>query len=473
MSTPVKRVLDLDARLGPAGPPPRTHRRRGRDLRWRGARIFTSAGAVFALVLSSFLTLTSCSAAQGSSPPAWHVVTSPSFGSGGSRLTGVTAVAPNDFWAVGYYRPLPQENTQPLIEHWDGKYWTTAPSPNFASELSSPSGYGSLNVLSSVAAVSASDIWAVGQYGPASSASVQPLIEHWDGTSWQTVPSPSQQQGDGLLNAVAAVSTSDVWAVGQSRTRHDSSYRTLIEHWDGTSWKTVPSANYETSLGADSGAELTGVAAVSASDIWAVGDFSSWPTGQPPVQTVTLIEHWDGTSWKRMTSPNQESLHYGPNNELTGVAAVSASDVWAVGEYSPDLCAPASCVPSSNYLSQTLIEHWNGTNWKIVPSPNKGGNGHLNGVGVISASNIWAVGGFLVDSGAGPNPRRTLAEQWDGTGWNIISCPSVSGPSQTPIDNALQGVAADSAGALWAVGAFGDFIPGPNGPEQTLVMQRS
>jgi hypothetical protein len=363
MSTLEKRVLDLDARLGPAAPPPRTHRRRGRDLRWRGARIFTSAGAVFALVLSSLLTLTSCSAAQGSSPPAWHVVTSPSFGSGGSQLTGVTAVAPNDFWAVGYYRPLPQANTQPLIEHWDGKYWTTAPSPNYASELSSPSGYGSLNVLS-------------------------------------------------------------------------------------------------------------GVAAVSASDIWAVGDFSSWPTGQPPGQTVTLIEHWDGTSWKRMTSPNQESLHFGPNNELTGVAAVSASDVWAVGEYSPDLCAPVSCVPSSNYLSQTLIEHWNGTNWKIVPSPNKGGNGHLNGVGVISASNIWAVGGFLVDSGAGPSPKRALAEQWDGTGWNIISCPNVSGPSQTPIDNALQGVAADSAGALWAVGTFGDFIPGPNGPEQTLVMQR-
>ena len=39
------------------------------------------------------------------------------------------------------------------------------------------------------------------------------------------------------------------------------------------------------------------------------------------------------------------------------------------------------------------VEHWNGTSWAIVPSPNMGtGNNHLNGVAAVSASDVWAVG---------------------------------------------------------------------------------
>ncbi len=46
------------------------------------------------------------------------------------------------------------------------------------------------------------------------------------------------------------------------------------------------------------------------------------------------------------------------SNFLNGVAAVSANDMWAVGDYE-----------SSGSLLQTLTEHWNGTVWSVVPSP--------------------------------------------------------------------------------------------------------
>jgi len=46
---------------------------------------------------------------------------------------------------------------------------------------------------------------------------------------------------------------------------------------------------------------------------------------------------------------------------FAGVAVVSANDVWAVGFYE-DNVGP----------SQTLIEHWNGTSWSVVGSPNVG-----------------------------------------------------------------------------------------------------
>lgn len=53
-----------------------------------------------------------------------------------------------------------------------------------------------------------------------------------------------------------------------------------------------------------------------------------------------------------VSSPNVPGS--GENN-LLGVTAVSAKNIWAVGYY---IGTP-----------KTLIEHWNGTSWIVVPSP--------------------------------------------------------------------------------------------------------
>src|SRR5438876_2306731 len=86
---------------------------------------------------------------------------------------------------------------------------------------------------------------------------------------------------------------------------------TLIEHWNGTAWSVVPSPNVV--------GPLYGVATVSVNDVWAMG-FSG---------VRTLIEHWDGTSWSVVSSPNVGA----GSNQLVRSAAVSANDVWAVGFY--------------------------------------------------------------------------------------------------------------------------------------------
>ena len=63
------------------------------------------------------------------------------------------------------------------------------------------------------------------------------------------------------------------------------------------------------------------MAAVSSSDVWAVGSQGS----------RTLTEHWDGTRWSVVTSPNPLPTTKG-NNFLTSVTTVSSGDVWAVGD---------------------------------------------------------------------------------------------------------------------------------------------
>ena len=112
----------------------------------------------------------------------------------------------------------------------------------------------------------------------------------------------------------------------------------IIEGWNGKVWGQVPSP----ALGAPGGI-LSGVAAVSASSAWAVGGTES---GSGPSEVITtLIARWNGTGWKRVPSPNPTG-----RAALGGVAAVSASSAWAVGNIGG---------------AKTLILRWNGITWKL------------------------------------------------------------------------------------------------------------
>jgi len=107
----------------------------------------------------------------------------------------------------------------------------------------------------------------------------RPLIEHWDGRAWRIVPSPDT--GGGYLNSVSAVSTRDIWAVGNVRGEP------LTEQWDGARWTIVPNPrgpDRPPTPGYDS-RSLWGVVAIAPRDVWAVGTVHD---GELP-----LIEHWN------------------------------------------------------------------------------------------------------------------------------------------------------------------------------------
>src|SRR5215472_15835744 len=175
------------------------------------------------------------------------------------------AVSSCQAWAVGDY-VTGAGDLRTLIERWNGTAWKQRPSP---------SPVAAYNDLFGVAATSATNAWAVGEYSnhPASLA-FHTLAEHWNGTAWTRVPSPSPggPTGNSLLQAVAATSASNAWAVGAS------SAGALIEHWNGTAWTQVPSP-------VPAGV-LTGVAATSARDAWAVGYYRNPGT----LRLKTLVE---------------------------------------------------------------------------------------------------------------------------------------------------------------------------------------
>ena len=135
---------------------------------------------------------------------------------------------------------------------------------------------------------------------------------------------PSNDVDNGLA-ALAVVSANDIWAVGNSGT-YGGQRSTLAEHWNGSTWSIAPTPN-----GPNEVNWLLGADAVASNDVWAVG----YSATNPPEQSFrrTLIEHWNGSAWSVIPSPNPTPpLSGGPvSNELYGVAAVSANDVWAVG----------------------------------------------------------------------------------------------------------------------------------------------
>jgi len=320
----------------------------------------------------------------------WKVVPSPNPAGGNfATLNAVDALSPDNVWAVGYSQ---EESTiSTLIEHWDGRAWTIVPSPN-ADGAAATTLYG-------VSAVTANDVWAVGYSAPgAGPITFHTIVMHWDGTAWTIVPSPDPSGTTYVfLLGLTALSASDVWAVGYYSDDDGATWNTLIEHWDGTEWTIVPSPNRRSA----SSSFLLGVSASSTNDVWAVGHSSDGST------TNSLTQHWDGTSWSIVPSPDPAGSTIG---RLLSVEAVSANDVWAVGN-SYD----------GSTLVTTLTEHWNGRKWRIVPSPNPAGvAANLNSVDALPNGKMWAVG----HSSTGFPDLNTLVEKWNGLRWKLVASPN-------------------------------------------------
>jgi hypothetical protein len=199
--------------------------------------------------------------------------------------------------------------------------------------------------------ISPQDVWAVG----AASNYGQPIVLHWDGTSWSKVAAPAELGTAGALTAVAAIpGTSQVWVSGR-----DEDGNGIVARWTGAGWET-----FSMRIG---GGRPGSLAAASSSSAWIVGDTSS---GGP---TRDAIYHWDGASWTRVPAPSPSATH----NSLIGVAVRSDSDAWAVGSF------------QTGKKSHALALHWDGSKWSRVTAPGL----VLTAVSTVPGSReAWAVG---------------------------------------------------------------------------------
>ena len=303
------------------------------------------------------------------------------FGTG--NLVGVAAASASNVWAVGSVVNGPRQQLETW--HWNGRNWGPVGNKVVA---------GSLTPLFGVA-TGGGDTWAVG--GRSGTIALR-----WRRGTWVAVPVPRALIKSGL-DSVAVISPRDVWAAGIG-----------IVHWNGRAWSRhsgpdfhggtyaavsrVPGTAQVWVTGLDGLGGLTAarwsgsswevsalpprlggsgaIGAVSAANAWLTTTTSSGGQRQR-----TGFLHWDGSAWTAVAVPNPA-----PFDDIRGVSVRSATDAWAVGEYSPHAGKP--------YVdSRSWVLHWNGTAWSRLQAP--AGTG-LNAIAVVPGTrDAWAVGGSM------------------------------------------------------------------------------
>jgi hypothetical protein len=213
----------------------------------------------------------------------WTHVPSPTPPGQVIALFAVSAVSATDVWAVG--RDLTKTIGKALVLHWNGTAWTQVPSPDPGV---------SDNQLFGVHMTSATDGWAVGLADNGAGGALT-LVLHWNGTAWTQAPSPTfgLANGGSVLTAVSGLTGSDAWASGFVFT-NGGGEGILLLHWNGTSWTRAPSPSPSPG-GPTGGSFLNGVDMAATADVWSAGGTFFDGTGRER----TLLLHWNGTTWTR------------------------------------------------------------------------------------------------------------------------------------------------------------------------------
>jgi hypothetical protein len=364
---------------------------------------------------------------------AWTIVAVPPTGQN-AALTSVATVSDSDAWVVGYHSGSAFTNVgaQALIDNWNGTAW---------SQVTVPATPGNTALLLGVSASSTTDAWAVGRT-QTDKSSFEGLALHWNGTAWSVSPgfaAALSVMAGASARGVADISPSDAYAIGDSAATAVGS----LVHWNGTAWSPV---TLPLPASAHSNTTLNAISAHGPGDVWIVGTFLD----SAKRRNETFSEHFNGTAWKVVPMPPVKGTNLNAFFQFNGIKANSRSDVWAVGD------SGVIDVPDSQ---KTLIEHFNGTAWRIVPSPSPGSIDALSGVTTSNASNnVWAVGG---DVRPGTSVGRTLTLNWNGTAWKVVASPN------TGSTDGVGAVATNPGAAIvWAVGESG-----PPGSFNPLALQ--
>jgi len=283
-------------------------------------------------------------------------------------LEAVSAISATDVWAVG------DDTGNMLAENWNGQQWSSValpavPGANFDTNLR----------LTGVSGDSANDVIAVGN--ELLGATNGPLAFKWSNGAWRQLTTPSGAWWSSMTE-VKAFSPTDAWAIGQTSTING--YTATATQWNGTSWTqtqvTAPfSPNLVLSMNAISGD--------SPSDIWAVGTAASSSYRNRVVESVML--HYNGTSWSQVTVPD--------NSGLTSVAAISPTDAWATA-------------------ADGDILNWNGATWSVATTAFNTPSVDSPEIAAVSATNIW-----IADVVAG---GEFAVAHYNGTSWSSQAEPA-------------------------------------------------
>jgi hypothetical protein len=266
------------------------------------------AGVVLGSICAALVTLAAGFPARADDAPDWDIAATVHYGPSGnaSGYSAVIAAAKDNAWVFGGTNP--GGPSTPAAEHWNGRRWQawrlpagldgfiTAAAASSASNVwavgegyalrwngsrwSVAKSWGQADAITSVAAISRSDVWVFGS----SSFSGEPSVGAWryNGRTWA--------RAGGIADAIyraSAVSASDIWAITVSPRGG------AVVNYNGTTWSEVSAADAVLA-----NTQLNDVLAASPSNVWVSG---TSPANAAEGRLV--LAHWNGKSWKRFVAP--------------------------------------------------------------------------------------------------------------------------------------------------------------------------
>jgi hypothetical protein len=226
------------------------------------------------------------------------------------------------------------------------------------------------------------------------------------------VETPASMMPGPRLHGVWAVSADDVFAVGDNGT--------IVRRTDGNDWVAMSSGTTN---------HLRSVWGSSSSDVWAGGGSGT-------------VLHFDGTSWSPVSAqiPNVDSIW-----------GSSASNVWLVGStvvlrwngssftkfgFGGTLLAVSGTGPNDVWVTgeTTYLHHYIGTSWALV-MPGIGSS--MTAVLALATNDVWA---------AGPLPGKETTH-YNGIKWTTIKTDPVASNAAM-----FQSMSAQATNDVWGVG---------------------
>jgi hypothetical protein len=332
----------------------------------------------------------------------WLVVASPNGPAGTSTaLNDVSCTGPAFCIAVGI-TGAPASGLNGLADattltmKWNGSKWST-----LVGAIPTNVQYAFLN---GVSCANPTSCVAVGQeYTPDGRGPT--LMERWNGKTWSMLNAPTPPGNNPVvLSSVSCPTTRSCYAAGALHFGSAGQPAELLLHWNGTSFSfAYPGTNTEVG-------SLGGISCFTPANCTAVGSSGTVYPSYGPIETV--VEHWNGTKWSRLTSPNPDP----EQDYLSGISCFSTTQCTAVGHV----------IPGPGY--GTLAERGNGPAWSQVTSANAAppAESALAGVSCRSATYCIAVGHTALQGGTVAEHFNTLAERWNGKKWTIVAGPKPS-----------------------------------------------
>lgn len=330
-------------------------------------------------------------AAQGATTTGWRLVFTRHYGQAtnfSGYLTGV-ATGKNHAWAFGSTDLSGATSGSPRAERWNGTAWRGSALPT-----------GLSSVINAGSATSASNVWAVTQFGGD--------ILHWNGSGWSVA---KDLTGSGQLTGVTAISTKDVWVFGGGGFTGGLG----TWHFNGQSWTHI--------TGTATGLEEA--SAVSASDIWGIGSVSS---------SADSIMRFNGSTWRRLTAKALSGLQF------ADILAKSSKSVWATATVLTNSFAPRLLHHTSNGWSKTSLP------WSVDPGRiARDGRGGLWLTAFGKSGQSW-----IIHRSASGNWRRTQVIA--GTGAAMFRPVHIPGTTSLWSFGLVEGTSGASA-AIWGHGS--------------------